>query len=70
LIQNFPTREHKPLLWAIQNEKSIYFFKKLLDLFETEEYPHFEEIRDKAFKKIRTYYSLNSADSKFDLGAN
>ena len=67
LIQNFPTREHEPLLWAIQNEKSIYFFKKLLDLFETDEYPQFEEIREKALKKIRTYYNLNSADSKFVL---
>ena len=67
LIQNFPAREHEPLLWAIQNEKSIYFFKNLLDLFETGKYPQFEEIREKALKKIRTYYNLNSADSKFVL---
>jgi len=67
LIQNFPAREHEPLLWAIQNEKSIYFFKKLLDLFETGEYPQFEEIREKALNKIRTSYNLNSADSKFVL---
>lgn len=67
LVQNFPAREHEPLLWAVQNEKSIYFFKKLLDLFETGKYPQFEEIREKALKKIRTYYNLNSADSKFVL---
>ncbi len=67
LIQNFPERDHKPLIWAIQNEKSIYFFKNLLDLLETDEYHQFKEIHEKALKKIRKNYSLNSADSRFVL---
>ncbi len=67
LIQTFPKRENKPLLWAIQNEESIYFFKKLIDLLETYDTSQFKEIREGALKKIEQHYNLNSNDSKFVL---
>jgi hypothetical protein len=67
LIQTFPKRENEPLLWAIQNEKSIYFFKKLIDLLETYDTSQFKEIREKTLKKIEHHYNLNSNDSKFVL---
>ena len=67
LIQTFPEREIEPLLWAIQNEKSIYFFKKLIDLLETYDTSRFKEIREKTLKNIEHHYNLNSDDSKFVL---
>ena len=67
LIQTFPEREIEPLLWAIQNEKSIYFFKKLIDLLETYDTSRFKEIREKTLKKVEHHYNLNSEDSKFVL---
>ncbi len=67
LIQTFPKREIESLLWVIQNEKSIYFFKKLIDLLETYDTSRFKEIREKTLKKIEYHYNLNSDDSKFVL---
>jgi len=67
LIQTFPNRENKPLLWAIQNEESIYFLKNLIDLLETYDTSRFKEIREKILKKIEDHYNLNSDDSKFVL---
>lgn len=67
LIQSFPKREIEPLLWAIQNELSIYFFKNLLDLLETYDVSQFKEVREKTVKKIEDHYNLNSIDSKFVL---
>jgi hypothetical protein len=67
LIHAFPKRELKPLLWAIENENSLYFLKKLIDLLETGDYPQFEQIRKRLYKKIITKYCLNSLDSKLIL---
>jgi len=67
LIQSFPKREYEPLLWAIQNEISIFFFKNLIDLLETYDTSQFKEIRDKTLKKIEDHYNLNSSNSKFVL---
>ncbi len=67
LIQHFPDRELKPLLWAINNENSIYFLKNLVDLLETEDFLQFEQIRKRIYKKITSKYNLNSFDSKFIL---
>ncbi|MHA2288718.1 MAG: hypothetical protein ACXABG_08015 [Promethearchaeota archaeon] len=67
LIQVFPKWESSPLGWAIQNENSIYFFKKLIDLLETFETSQFEEIREKALQKIVGHYNLVPADSKIVL---
>ena len=67
LIQYFPKRELKPLLWAINNENSIYFLKNLITLLETDDFLQFEQIRKRIYKKITTKYKLNSIDSKFIL---
>jgi hypothetical protein len=67
LIQSFPKRENKPLLWAIQNENSIYFFKNFIDLLETSDTVQFKEVREKTLKKIQDHYNLNPEDSKFIL---
>ncbi|MHA1350667.1 MAG: hypothetical protein ACTSSC_07310 [Promethearchaeota archaeon] len=66
-IHYFTKREIKPLLWAIDNENSIYFLKNLIDLLETQDYPQFEQIRERIYKKITAKYNLNSSDSKFIL---
>lgn len=67
LIQTFPQRESTPLLWSLQNENSIYFFKELIDLLETYDSSQFKEIREKSLNKIKLHYNLNSNDSKFVL---
>jgi len=67
LIHYFAEREIKPLLWAIDNENSIYFLKNLIDLLETQEYPQFEQIRKRIYKKITSKYNLNPFDSKLIL---
>jgi len=67
LIHSFPERELKPLIWAIDNENSIYFLKNLIDLLETQDYRQFEQIRIRIYKKITTKYNLNSNDSKLIL---
>ncbi len=66
-IHYFTEREIKPLLWAIDNENSIYFLKNLINLLETQDYPQFEQIRKRIYKKITSKYNLNSFDSKFIL---
>ena len=67
LIHYFTGCEIKPLIWAIDNEDSIYFLKNLINLLETQDYPQFEQIRKRIYKKITTKYNLNSFDSKFIL---
>ena len=67
LIHYFTERESKPLIWAIDNENSIYFLKNLIDLLETEDYLQFEQIRKRIYKKITTKYKLNPMDSKLIL---
>ena len=67
LIHYFAEREIKPLIWAIDNENSIYFLKNLINLLETQDYPQLEQIRKKIYKKITTKYKLNPSDSKFIL---
>ena len=67
LIRAFPKRENFPLMWAIKNENSVYFFKKLIDLLETYDPTQLKEIREKALTKIEHHYNLNSNDSKFVL---
>ena len=67
LIHYCKERELKPLLWAIDNENSIFFLKNLIDLLETQDNPKFEQIRKRINKKIITQYKLNSFDAKFIL---
>ena len=67
LIHYFAERVVKPLLWAIDNENSIYFLKNLIDLLETQDNPQFEQIRKRIYKKIISKYGLNPVDSKFIL---
>ena len=66
-ILYFTEREIKPLIWAIDNENSIYFLKNLIALLETQDYPQFEQIRKRIYKKITTKYKLNPFDSRFIL---
>ncbi|MFX0077438.1 MAG: hypothetical protein ACFE96_18500 [Candidatus Hermodarchaeota archaeon] len=67
LIQNYPNQESKSLLWALQNENSIFFFKALTDLLESYDSSQLDEIREKVLNKIRMHYNLKSDDSKFIL---
>ena len=67
LVHYFTERDIKPLLWAIDNENSIFFLKNLIDLLEAQDYPQFEQIRKRIYKKITTQYKLDSFDSKLIL---
>ena len=67
LVHYFTERDIKPLLWAIDNENSIFFLKNLIDLLEAQDYPQFEQIRKRIYIKITTKYNLNSFDSKLIL---
>jgi hypothetical protein len=67
LINHIAAWDSKPLLWAIDNENSIYFLKNLLDLLETQDSTQIEHIRKKIYEKITAKYNLNSNDSKLIL---
>jgi len=67
LINHGAEGDSKPLLWAIDNENSIYFLKNLLDLLETQDSTQFEHIRKRIYEKITVKYNLNSNDSKLIL---
>lgn len=67
LILNFHETAKEPLIWAIQNEKSIYFFKKILDLLESEASSQMEKIKLMVIEKLKKLYKLNYEDLKFIL---
>ncbi|MBY9002397.1 MAG: hypothetical protein KGD73_00345 [Candidatus Lokiarchaeota archaeon] len=65
LMQNFSNLEKNPLLWAIENEDSVLFFKPLLDLFEEDDKPSLNELKDKTINKLTQIYNLQYPDMKF-----
>jgi len=65
LMQKFSNLGINPLLWAIENENSVLFFKPLLDLFETDTQLSLNDLKDKAIKKLTQIYNLQYADMKF-----
>jgi len=69
IIKNFIKHENSPILWAIENENSIYFFKQLLDLLELmpDENKEINEIRRKSKERVMGLYKLNIEDAKFIL---
>ncbi|MFX1357417.1 MAG: hypothetical protein ACFFA8_09015 [Promethearchaeota archaeon] len=69
IIKNFIKHEHSPLLWAIENENSIFFFKQILDLLTklTEENKEIKEIRRRSRERVMGLYKLNLEDAKFIL---
>jgi Leucine-rich repeat (LRR) protein len=70
ILHNFPNQEDSPILWAIENENSIYFFKLLIDLLGPKsdiEGKKINELRRKSYERIKNFYKLNYYDSKFIL---
>ena len=65
LMQKFSNLKRNPLLWTIENEVSVLFFKPLLDLFETDTQLSLNDLKDKAIKKLTQIYNLQYADMKF-----
>ncbi|MBY9018477.1 MAG: hypothetical protein KGD66_06560 [Candidatus Lokiarchaeota archaeon] len=65
LMQKFSNIEKNPLIWAIENEISVLFFKPLLDLFEADTQPSLNDLKDKAIKKLTRIYNLQYPDMKF-----
>ncbi len=65
LMQKFSNLEIIPILWAIENENSVLFFKPLLDLFETDTQPSLNDLKDKTIKKLTQIYNLQYLDMKF-----
>ena len=65
LMQKFSKVERNPLLWAIENENSVLFFKPLLDLFEANTQSSLNDLKDKAIIKLTQIYNLQYPDMKF-----
>ncbi|MHA1671220.1 MAG: hypothetical protein ACTSV5_11695 [Promethearchaeota archaeon] len=65
LMQKFSIKEKNPLLWAIETETSVLFFKPLLDLFEAGIQPSLNDLKDNAIKKLTQIYNLKYPDMKF-----
>ena len=67
LINTYSEQGFDPLLWAIDNEESIFFFKKMLDLLELSDNQDLLLIEKRILEKISRIYTLNIEDSKFVL---
>jgi len=67
LILNFPNKVKQPLKWAIENEKSIYFFKHLIDYLEEYKDLQLEDIKSIIIEKVVKFYNLNYVDLRFIL---
>jgi len=67
LILNFPDKVKEPLKWAIENEKSIYFFKNFIDFLEEHKDLPLEDIKSLTLETVEKYYKLNYLDLRFIL---
>lgn len=54
-----------PILWAIENEKSVFFFKHLLDFLESNPQNNLTHIRNQVIDKLTKVYDLAYNDLKF-----
>ncbi|MFX1527414.1 MAG: leucine-rich repeat domain-containing protein [Promethearchaeota archaeon] len=66
-LRNNLDQTEKALDWLIENEKSILFFKKMLDFTEQSQNPKLKIFHEKLLKKLEKIYNLNKQEARFIL---
>ncbi|MFX1354202.1 MAG: leucine-rich repeat domain-containing protein, partial [Promethearchaeota archaeon] len=66
-LKNNLDQTETALNWSIENEKSILFFKKILDFTAQSQNPNTLQFHEKILEKLEKIYNLNKHDSKFIL---
>jgi len=67
LTEKFSDYDISPLLWALESERSIFFFKNMLNQLDKRKTLNSDILRDKILNKISIHYNLTPLDSKFIL---
>ena len=65
ILKLFGAQDFTPILWAIQNENSVFFFKHLLDFLELNPQPNLLHIKNQVIEKLTKIYDLAYNDLKF-----
>ncbi len=65
LLNSFSDRDLSPILWAIENENSILFYKHLLDFIEQNLQGHLTPVKNQVINKLTKTYDLAYNDMKF-----
>lgn len=66
-LKNNLDQTKNALNWLINNEKSILFYKKMLDFIDESQEPKLQIFKEKILKKLEMIYNLRKADSRFIL---
>jgi hypothetical protein len=67
LIEKFSDFDLSPLLWAIENENSIFFFKHILISLNNQITANIDILKQKILTKLKNHYNLNYNDARFIL---
>ena len=65
IINNFTISENTPLIYALENEDSIYVLRNLLKLCLDSDKKNLKELQLIIIKRISNFYNLNPDDSQF-----
>ena len=66
-LKNNLDQTETALNWLIENEKSILFYKKILDFTVQSQNPNVHQFHDKILEKLEKIYNLERQDSRFIL---
>ena len=67
LTEKFIDYDISPLLWAIDNETSVYFFKHILMTLESKKFDNTDIIKQRILIKLSNHYNLDYNNSRFIL---
>jgi hypothetical protein len=62
LMNTFSDRDFTPILWALENENSVLFFKHLLDFFEVNPQEKLSEVKSRVINKLNEIFDLAYPD--------
>jgi len=65
LLSSFSDLNLTPIIWAIENEQSVLFFKHLLDFFELNPQKKLTHIKNQVIDKLTKIYNLAYSDLRF-----
>lgn len=65
LLSSFNDLNLTPIMWAIENENSVLFFKHLLDFFELNPQKELTHIQSQVINKLTNVYNLEYSDLRF-----
>ena len=65
LLDYFSDRDFSPILWAIENENSVLFYKHLLDFLEQNSQKKLTSVKDQVIHRLIKIYDLSYHDLKF-----